>query len=87
VAVRLLPAGSWLIASGTTRTLAVLRRVRRALAAGDPLGRVGITNRDDLGLMAGELGSATTSLRDTINEVSALLRTLSVDGRRGTVAR
>ncbi|HWG99974.1 MAG TPA: methyl-accepting chemotaxis protein, partial [Pilimelia sp.] len=76
-AVLLLLGCCWLVNTGISRTLAAVGRVTRALAAGDLTVRAGVTDRDDLGRMAGDLDTATASLGDVVHRVSGLVRTLS----------
>jgi methyl-accepting chemotaxis protein len=76
-AALLLLAGCWLISHGINQTLAAVARVTRALAAGDLSVTAGVTDRDELGQMAGGLDTATGALRGTIDRMSHLVSTLS----------
>jgi methyl-accepting chemotaxis protein len=60
-----------------TRPLHEVRRALRALAAGDLTARVESGARDEIGQMAGDLGTAQRSLGQTVIEITASAATLT----------
>ncbi|MEV1289211.1 methyl-accepting chemotaxis protein [Micromonospora sp. NPDC049679] len=58
-----------LLARTIMRSVTAVSRVASALAEGDLTVRAGITSRDELGRMAGELDRASDSLRSTVEQL------------------
>ncbi|WP_160879550.1 MCP four helix bundle domain-containing protein, partial [Nocardioides flavescens] len=61
----------WLIARALARSVAKVKDVADAMAAGDLSKTAGITTRDEVGTMATSLDAANTSLRQLMTSVTA----------------
>ncbi|KHD74475.1 hypothetical protein MB27_28565 [Actinoplanes utahensis] len=66
-----------LVVRGIMRTLASVGRVTRALAARDLTVRAGVSGRDELGRMAGELDAGTTEIAASVDRMAQVAITLS----------
>ena len=70
-------AMAFLAVRGIMGTLASVRNVTRALAGGDLTVQAGVSGRDELGRMAGELDAGTAALRGSVDQMAQVAVTLS----------
>jgi methyl-accepting chemotaxis protein len=79
LALGVMLAGSvaFVVVRGIMTTITGVRRVTKALAAGDLTVTAAAPSRDELGRMAGELNTGTSAVRDSVNRMAEVAVTLA----------